>query len=77
MTMHNGIAGTAAVSICESILLALNDRSISPEKEILGILKDPAAAHEFVPDGKDAEMHAAVAALINSIINGGTYVRRR
>lgn len=76
MTMHHSVPGTAALSICEAILLALNDRNILPEKEILGILKDAAAAHELAPDGGDAEMHAAVAALINSIISGGNSVRR-
>lgn len=77
MNMDHSIAGTAALSICEALLLALNDRNILPEKEILGILKDAAAAHEFAPDGGDAEMHAAVAALINTIINSGNSVRRR
>lgn len=77
--MHapNDIAGTAALSICESLLLALNDRNILPEREIVGILKDAAAAHEFATDRKDAQMHAAVAALINGILAGGNSVRRR
>ncbi|SEM19201.1 hypothetical protein SAMN05443999_11517 [Roseovarius azorensis] len=77
MTTHHSIAGTAALSICEAILLALNDRNILPENEILGILKDAAAAHEFAPDDGAAEMHVAVAALINSILAGGNSVRRR
>ncbi len=77
MTVPNNTAGTAALAICESHLLALNDRKILLEKEILGILKDAAAAHEFAPDDGDAEMHVAVAALINSILAGGNSVRRR
>lgn len=70
-------AGHAALAICESLLLALNDRDILPEAEIIGVLKDAAAAHEGVPanDG-DAERHKAVAALINAIIDGGNSVRR-
>ena len=36
---------TAALAICESLLLALNDRNILPEREIVGILHDAAAAH--------------------------------
>lgn len=71
------IAGTAALSICESLLLALNDRNILPEKEIVGILTDAAAAHQFVPDTEQSEMHEAVAALINGILEGGNSVRRR
>lgn len=77
MTAPNDIAGTAALAICESLLLALNDRNILPEKEIVGILKDAAAAHEFAPPGDNDALNAAVAALINGIIAGGNSVRRR
>lgn len=77
MTVPNDVAGTAALAICESLLLALNDRNVLPEKEIVGILRDAAAAHSFAPTGVHADMHAAVAALINGIIDGGNSVRRR
>ncbi|SLN77150.1 hypothetical protein [Roseisalinus antarcticus] len=72
------VSGVAALSICESLLLALNDRNILPEHEIVGILRDAAAAHsnDTGQDGK-AELHAAVAALINGILEGGNSVRRR
>lgn len=72
------VAGTAALSICESLLLALNDRNILPEKEIVGILRDAAAAHANDP-GEDGmnDLHGAVAALINGILAGGNSVRRR
>lgn len=71
------VAGIAALTICESLLLALNDRNVLPEREIVGILRDAAAAHAPVPDGSDAAMHAAVAELITRIIDGGNSVRRR
>lgn len=77
MPPPNDIAGRAALSICESLLLALNDRNILPESEIVGILRDAAAAHEFAPDQAQGETHAAVAALINAILAGGNSVRRR
>ncbi len=73
----NDVAGTAALAICESLLLALNDRNVLPEREILGILKDAAAAHEQAPPGDQDALHVAVAALINNIILGGNSVRRR
>jgi hypothetical protein len=77
MTAIPDIAGTAALAICESLLLALNDAKILPEKEIMGILKDAAAAHEHSPKtGERAELNAAVATLINTIIKGGNSVRR-
>lgn len=72
------VAGTAALAICESLLLALNDRNILPEKEIVGILRDAAAAHSNIPaDDDQGELHAAVSALINGILAGGNSVRRR
>jgi len=77
MTLPNDIAGTAALAICESLLLALNDHNILPEKEILGVLKDAAAAHEGAQTGDHGALHAAVAAVINGILDGGNSVRRR
>lgn len=75
MTMPNDIAGTAAMAICESLLLALNDHNILPEKEVVGILQDAAAAHENCPPGEGDALHAAVAKLINGILAGGNSVR--
>jgi hypothetical protein len=77
MPVPENVAGTAALAICESLLLALNDRNILPEKEIVGILRDAAAAHEYAPDGDRAALHAAVAGLIKGILAGGNSVRRR
>lgn len=78
MTVTPDAAGHAALAICESLLLALNDRNILPEREIVGILKDAAAAHENAPsDDGLAELHITVANLINRIISGGNSVRRR
>ncbi len=72
------VAGTAALAICEALMLALNDRKILPEHEIVGVLRDAAAAHENDP-GTDGlgDLHAAVAALISKILAGGNSVRRR
>ena len=68
-------AGMAALSICEALLLAMNDHALLPEHEIVGILRDAAATHENAT-GPDAETHQAVAAIINRIISGGNSVRR-
>lgn len=71
------VNGLAALAICESLMLALNDRNILPEREIVGVLKDAASAHQNAPDnGISRETHQAVAALINLIIDGGNSVRR-
>ncbi len=78
MAHAHDVSGTAALAICESLLLALNDRNILPEREIVGILRDAAAAHAHSPPQEgNPELHAAVAALINTIIDGGNSVRRR
>jgi len=77
MTQPTDIAGTAALAICESLLLALNDHKILPESEILGILQDAMAAHESAPPGDHDARHAAVAALIRGILTGGNSVRHR
>jgi hypothetical protein len=73
----NDYSGIAALSICEALLLAMNDHKLLPEREIVGVLRDAAAAHENAI-GLDAEldMHRSVAALINKIVAGGNSVRR-
>jgi hypothetical protein len=78
MTIPSDIAGTAALAICEALLLALNDRQILPEFEIVGILTDAAAAHDSVPEHEGLiELHLAVSKLINQIISSGNSVRRK
>lgn len=77
MSTVNDHAGLAALSICEALLLAMNDRGLLPENEIVGILEDAATTHANA-SGTDVEtrMHRAVADLINAIIAGGNSVRR-
>ena len=77
MSAVTDVAGLAALAICESLMLALNDRKVLPEIEIIGVLKDAAGAHENVPESAlSPATHEAVAALINKIIDGGNSVRR-
>lgn len=77
MPDNTDYTGMAALSICEALLLALNDHELLPENEILGVLRDAAATHENA-GGTDSEKetHQAVAELINQIIAGGNSVRR-
>lgn len=77
MSEHSTVSGLAALSICEALLLALNDAKVLPESEIIGILKDAAATHENAR-GSASEIieHKAAASLINKIIPGGNSVRR-
>jgi hypothetical protein len=78
MTVETDHAGLAALSICEALLLALNDHCLLPEQEILGVLRDASAAHKSaVGSDVERETHPAVAELIDRIIAGGNSVRRR
>lgn len=71
------VNGLAALSIVESLMLALNDHDILPEHEIVGVLKDAAAAHKHAPaDAISRETHDAVAALITHIVDSKNSVRR-
>lgn len=77
MRNQKDYSGMAALSICESMLLALNDHQLLPEREIVGILRDAAKAHETAAQtGSDIEAHRAAAVLINRIIAGGNSVRK-
>jgi hypothetical protein len=78
MTVETDHAGLAALSICEALLLALNDQGLLPEHEILGVLRDAAATHKnAVGTDAERETHRAVAKLIDRIIAGGNSVRGR
>ena len=46
MSTVNEYSGQAALSICEALLLAMNDGGLLPEHEIVGVLRDAAATHE-------------------------------
>lgn len=77
MSGQTDYSGIAALSICEALLLALHDKGLLPEHEIVGVLSDAASTHEnAIGSDADMEMHRAVAELINLIIIGGNSVRR-
>lgn len=81
MSDQSDYAGMAALSICEALLLALNDHKLLPEHEITGVLRDAAATHENAAiqttdsQSADSKTHLAVASLINRIIANGSLVR--
>ena len=77
MLSEKDFPGVAALSICEALLLAMNDNKVLPEHEIVGILRDAAKTHENAAGtDNEIEAHLAAAALINRIIAGGNSVRR-
>ena len=77
MTGQIDHSGRAALSICEELLLAINDHNLLPESQIAGVLRDAAATHENAGGSKaEQENHATVARLINEIIISGSYSGR-
>lgn len=70
-------AGLAALSICESLLLALSDLKIMRERDAGGILEDAAAAHRGAgASPPEAALHLEVVAIIDRIIAGGNSIPR-
>ena len=71
------VTAAAALSICESILIALNDLKIMNDKDAHNVLLDAAATHrDAAPSSPDPGLHTAVADLIEKIMNGKNSVRR-
>ena len=70
-------SGVAALSVCESLLLAMGDLKIMNEEEAVGVIEDAAAGHRnFDGPSKDSALHAEVVAILDRIIAGGNSIRR-
>ena len=68
--------GMAALSICESLLLALTDLKIINEKECRDLLTDVATTHnEAAATSQTPGKHEAVVAIIRRILDGKNGVR--
>jgi hypothetical protein len=78
--MHDAAAGMAALSICESLMLALGDLKLISEHQAIGIIRDAATAHQAASDAATSEqttaLHLEVVGILNKIIAGGNSVRR-
>ena len=76
--LRSAASGIAALSICESLMLALGDLNILGEVDAIGVIKDAASAHRGAgASPEDVAMHKAVAAILDQIVAGGNSVRRR
>ena len=68
--------GTAALGICESLLLALTDRKIISEQDARDLLTDVATSHEEAAQtSKTPDRHHAVIAIVQRILVGKNGVR--
>mgnify|MGYP001473537062 CR=1 FL=1 len=64
-------AGLVALSICESLLLALGDVKVLSKKDLAGILEDAAAAHRGAgASDQEAAVHREAAAILERIMAG-------
>jgi hypothetical protein len=65
------VHGMAALAICESLLLALQDLKIIGEQDARDVLNDVAATHnEAALASETPEKHQAVVAIVQRILAG-------
>lgn len=75
--MKDAAAGLAALTICESLLLALSDLKVMGEKDTGAVLDDAAAAHRSAGiSTQEATLHHEVVAIIERIIAGRNSIPR-
>ena len=68
--------GAAALSICESLLLALQAQGVLDEREVDGLLEDVELAHRnAAADDASRAFHATVADIVGEVRSGGNSVR--
>ena len=71
-----GGEGLAALSICESLLLALTDLKILTEQEVRGLLDDVATTHEQAAKAShNPQRHHAVVEIVRRILAGKNGLR--
>ena len=79
MTAHvrsPGADGTAALGICESLLLALTDAKIISEQDARDLLTDVATTHnDALATAESPEKHHAVIEIVQRILAGKNGVR--
>lgn len=80
MTVHarlNDADGSAALGICESLLLALTDLKIITERDARDLLTDVATSHdEAATTSQTPDRHHAVTAIVQRILAGKNGVRQ-
>lgn len=75
--IKSAATGMAALSICESLILAMGDLKIIGETEAIGIINDAADAHRGVGASiAEKALNLEVVAILERIVAGGNSVRR-
>jgi hypothetical protein len=78
MTEHErcNADGTAALGICESLILALTDRKIITEKDARDLLTDVVTSHSEAAEApRSSDRHKAAAQIVQRILDGKNGVR--
>lgn len=71
-------AGSAALAICESLLLALTELKVLADHDARGVLEDAAAAHRGAEStAHDAAVHNEAAHMIEHILSIHNALPRR
>ena len=71
------VDGTAALGICESLILAMTDLKIMSEENARTLLADVESTHQSAADtSQSPERHQAVVGIIKRILAGKNGVRR-
>lgn len=69
-------SGLAALSICESLIIAMSGLKIIDAKDAVGVITDAASAHRGAGGSPDAiAMHLEVTAILDRILTGGNSIR--
>jgi len=69
--MPNDAAGSAALAICESLLVALADLSLISERDACDILEDVATTHrEAAASSQSPQLNNAIVVIIERILAG-------
>ena len=75
--ISNVASGLAALSICESLLLAMGDLKLMGEREVVGVVTDAASAHRNAgSSARDKALNLAVVTILDRIVAGGNSIRR-
>jgi len=75
--LYSAASGIAALSICESLILAMGDLKIMGERDAIGVISDAAESHRSAgTSAQEIALHLEVAAILDRIIAGGNSIRR-
>ena len=75
--MSSDADGMAAISICESLVLALTDRKALSEKDARDLLTDVATTHtEAAETSPTSGKHRAVVEIVQRILGGKNWPER-